>query len=369
MKYYMRFWGVVILAAALTFTACDTGKKDNNNSLLLMLLPGGGVLSAGDKVTYTADGVWFTMAYVPGGKTFPTGTDDLGTPATVANAYWIGETEVTYELWQKVYIWATMGAVGTGAGLYTFACPGREGNDGTIGAAATNQEPVTSINWRDAMVWCNALTEWYNAQKGTSYTCAYYKDSGYSTPLRSVDAGSVTYPDPGGQDDPYVNADATGFRLLTSNEWELAARWRNDATNTVSGYSNPWFTKGNSASGATTYYNDNTNGSGEPGRTANDVVAVYNKYWDGDSWELIGVTGTAEVKSKINGANSLGLYDMSGNLWEWCYDWYPGSEGSTRVVRGGSWSGNAYDLQAGGVVPAYPESTYVAVGFRFVRTQ
>ena len=101
------------------------------------------------------------------------------------------------------------------------------------------------------MVWCNALTEWYNAQKGTSYTCAYYTDLAYTTPLRSVDdTGSVTYPDPGGQDDPFVNADATGFRLLTSNEWELAARWRNDATNTVSGYTNPYFTKGNSASGA-----------------------------------------------------------------------------------------------------------------------
>ncbi len=68
--------------------------------------------------TFTADGVSFNMIYVPG-KSFPTGTDDLGT-ATVASAYWIGETQVTYELWNKVYTWAI-------ANGYTFANSGHMG--------------------------------------------------------------------------------------------------------------------------------------------------------------------------------------------------------------------------------------------------
>ncbi len=93
---------------------------------------GGVGLFAGDTETYTADGVSFVMAYVPGGKTFPTGlTDDDGTTETVENAYWIGETEVTYELWHKVYTWAK--DVARGANMYTFANMGREGDDGIVG--------------------------------------------------------------------------------------------------------------------------------------------------------------------------------------------------------------------------------------------
>jgi hypothetical protein len=121
-----------------------------------------------DSSTYTADGVSFVMSYVPGGFTFPTGINDDGT-ATVADAYWIGETEVTYELWQNVYTWATSGSGATGAGQYIFANAGTMGD----GTGNTSQHPVTMVNWRDSMVWCNALTEWCNAYTGTSYECVY----------------------------------------------------------------------------------------------------------------------------------------------------------------------------------------------------
>ena len=325
------------------------------------MLLAGAIPYAGHMETYTADGVSFKMAFVPGRKTFPTGTDDSGV-SSVWNAYWIGETEVTYELWSTVYTWA-------GTSGYTFAHAGTLGSSGS----GSNQQPVTLINWRDSMIFCNALTEWYNAKKGTKYTCAYYSDSGYTTPIRtSTDTASVD-PASGSEDNPYVKDNATGFRLLSSDEWELAARWRSDATNTVSGYTHPYFTKGDSASGAYTYYNDATDANPAngvvDGKDANDLVAVYGSYWNGSGWAVTGISGTAEVKSKgANGANSLGLYDMSGNVWEWCFDFIS----STRVMRGGCWnfSFNADWLRIGWIVNGYsPFEEYNFIGFRLAKTE
>jgi len=327
------------------------------------------VYKAGEKITYFADDVSFVMVYVPGGKTFPTAINDLGTPATVGKGYWIGETEVTYELWYKVRTWAR-------ANGYTLdANPGIEGSHGAMTApageppTAAKYEPVTIINWREAMVWCNALTEWYNANNGTTsdLDCVYYIDSGYVTPIRSADDTGSFDGTAGSQDNPYVKASAKGFRLLSSNEWEYAARWRSDATNTVSGYMDPYFTRGNSASGATTNCSDTTGDPNYAGKLANDAVAVYGSYWNGLSWSSTGVTSTAVVKSKgVSGANALGLYDMSGNVSEWCFDL--GSE-TSRVERGGSWSAPAGGLQVGTRSLRNPYLVQFNIGFRFARTQ
>jgi sulfatase modifying factor 1 len=276
---------------------------------------------------YTADGVSFDMAYVSG-KTFPIGANDP-ISATVTSPYWIGETEVTYELWSTVHTWAT-------ANGYYFANAGTEGD----GSGDTDQHPVTTINWRDAMVWCNAATEWYNAKSGTSYTCVYtYDDGGGPEVIKdSRDSNDTAC------DGAVAGSSATGFRLLSSNEWELAARWRSDDTNTVTGYSNPWFTQGDSASGATADYNNST---------ATEAVAWYN---------INSGSSTHIVKTKT--ANSLGLYDLSGNVSEWCFDLL----GTTRVNRGGKWNDNASNLQIGseGGTSPYHESSYC--GFRLARS-
>ena len=194
MKNTTRLLGSMLIAVLLAFAACDTGKKDDNSSLLLLLLSGG----ASQKVTYTADGVSFFMAYVPGGLTFPTGVNDDGT-ATVSNSYQIGETEVTYELWYKVYAWATDAA--RGSDRYYFANAGLKGSDGDAGKST--QHPVTTVNWRDSMVWCNALTEWYNAQKGTSYECVYTYSSAIIRDSRDANATAC--------DGAVANSTAKGF--------------------------------------------------------------------------------------------------------------------------------------------------------------
>jgi formylglycine-generating enzyme required for sulfatase activity len=259
---------------------------------------------------------------------------------------------VTYELWYAVKDWAEDKG-------YTFyndsgwgGLPGREGSGGTNGAVPTGakQEPVTYVNWYDAVVWLNALTEWVNAKEGKSLEPVYYYDSGYTTVARDSNytAHFVKEDDSYSYASAYAKPGATGFRLPTSDEWELAARWRgSDTTNTVSGYTDPYFTQGDSASGATADYSDTT----APGEVA---------WYSGNS------SKTQDVKGKE--ANGLGLYDMSGNVWEWCDDWYSGYSGSGRIMRGGSWSIYANYLQVGSVGVHDPGNRSDYLGFRPLRT-
>ncbi len=322
MHHFQYFTSIVLLATALVFTACDDGGGDDT---------GGSSLSAGDKETYTADGVSFAMVYVPGGLTFPTGLNDDGT-ATVTNAYWIGETEVTYELWNKVYTWATDAA--RGANRYYFANAGTMGD----GSGDTNQHPATNVNWRDSMVWCNALTEWLNAQKGTSYECVYTYSSAVIRDSRDSNATAC--------DGAVTSSTAKGLRLLTNKEFEMAARYRDG---------NQW-TYGDHASGddSGACYND---GSILGGLGMSSVFGNYAVYGNNSG------SSVAMVKSKT--ANALGLYDMSGNVWEWCFD----LSGSGRPLRGGGWNSTADGLEVGVWGSHDPSGEYTIAGFRCAKTQ
>ena len=251
----------------------------------------------GYSISIDLDGVTFSMKYVPA-KTFPTGSADTGS-ATLSQSYYIMETETTSQLWQKVIAWAKNNS-------YTF-----DEHADYLAAPANSKIPVIT-HWYNAIKFANALTEYYNFLNPQSQlTLAYGGTTEEQRKIREDDLRSsiiaVSITD---------NTNASGFRLPSNHEWELAARFIEDSNNDGDISDSGEYYPGDYASGATANTSD---------ATETQKVAWYSAN---------SVAGTPKVvKGKT--ANALGLYDMSGNVKEWVFDTVSGNLGQ-RQLRGGS---------------------------------
>ena len=218
--------------------------------------------------TFTVKGVEFKMIKVEGG-TFSMGgryDDEKPVHSVTLSDYYIGETEVTQELWVAVM----------GSNPSEFK--------------GDNRRPVESVSWYD----CQEFIKKLNQLTGKE------------------------------------------FRLPTEAEWEYAARGGK--------YSRGYEYSGSNDADEVAWYSDNS------GRKTHSV--------------------------KTKKANELGLYDMSGNVYEWCNDWrgrYQSysqtnptgpSEGESRVIRGGSWLFNFGYVHVSKRFSCAPDTRFFSIGLR-----
>jgi len=307
--------------------------------------------SKNDQNPSTSD--YSELVSVPGG-TFAKCSDlnydgDVADPeeafSLTISGFRMAKYETVYDLWYSVYQWAIING-------YSLSTAGQEGYGGATGAAPTSAkyEPVSFVSWGNVIVWCNA----YSQMKGL--VPVYYSDASFTTPIKDSMAGSI--------DDPYVNWAANGYRLPTECEWQYAASWKGaDSSNNAFEWpasSGKYWTPFSFASGATAEYSNST---------ATGLVGWYDTNSGMDSHNTGGKT-----------PNALGIYDMSGNMREWCWDWkgpyssitddYKGPPtGSERIVRGGDFGHDAIYLQAGDRSSTGPHFGLNTIGFRVARMQ
>ena len=194
--------------------------------------------------------------------------------------------------------------------------------------------PVECVSWYDAVEYCNALS----LKEGLMP--AYTIDKRRSDTDNKNDSDTVRWL-------VTWNKNADGYRLPTEAEWEYACR---------AGTTTPFYTGNNITTGNANYNGNNP----------------YNNNSKGESRQK-----TISVGSFM--PNSWGLYDMHGNVCEWCWDWYGSykngtqtdpegtGSGTDRVIRGGSWSSNGQNLRSAYRNFIAPSYRFDDVGFRVVR--
>ncbi|GFN33916.1 formylglycine-generating enzyme family protein [Paenibacillus xylaniclasticus] len=276
----------LLIVMSVTATACSKDKDDSNKQSVQEDSNKQSVQEDSNNQSdqTESNAIMNSMVLVQGGTFKNTKSNFYGKDITVPNFY-IGKYEVTQREWIEV--------MGNNPSQF-------KGSD----------FPVEMVTWYDVLEYCNKRSEkeglqpYYNIDKKTV-------DPNNKSEIDNI-KWTVT-----------INADANGYRLPTEVEWEYAAG-------------------GGQLSKSYTYSGSNNA----------DEVAWYwknsgEKLLEGDwNWPAIENNKSSTKKVGQQKPNELGLYDMSGNVREWIWDWHgedvskPAESGTHRIVKGGGWIGD-----------------------------
>jgi sulfatase modifying factor 1 len=269
------------------------------------------------------------MVLIPSG-TFLMGRSP-GKPVQV-DAFSIEKCEVTGALWELVYAWATNNG-------YSFANPG---------SASSTNHPVHTVNFYDAVKWCNARSQ-KEGLPPVYYTSAEQTNI-YRTGARDLSPDCVRWK-------------ATGYRLPTEEEWEKAARGG------LVGKRFPW--------------------GDDPNKTASGKLPVdWRIDWPAEGTNKMIFAKSIDPKRPLRAyhldgalttpvgsfeANGYGLYDMAGNVREFCWHKPRYAGLGPCMTRGGGWMSIPAEMECAHAsydprTADSPSSSLRTVGFRCVRT-